>query len=100
MELLLVSPVRLLGDGLAACLSERNGVRLQSTVDDLRTLRVALSSRPVEVVLIDVTQGRRSKSIVFMQDDFVVLSAIPLLVLFLILQRQFISSVARTGIRG
>jgi len=57
MDLLLVSPVRLLCDGLAACLSERNGVRLQSTVEDLRTLRASLSSRPVEVVLIDVTQG-------------------------------------------
>lgn len=57
MDLLLVSPVRLLGDGLAACLSERSGVRLQSTVDDLRALRDSLSSRQVEVVLIDVTLG-------------------------------------------
>lgn len=57
MDLLLVSPVRLLGDGLAACLSERHGLRLQSTVDDLRALRDSLSSRQVEVVLIDVTQG-------------------------------------------
>jgi two-component system, NarL family, nitrate/nitrite response regulator NarL len=57
MDLLLVSPVRLLGDGLAACLSERKGVRLQSTVADLRALRDALSFQHIEVVLIDVTQG-------------------------------------------
>jgi two-component system, NarL family, nitrate/nitrite response regulator NarL len=57
MDLLLVSPVRLLGDGLAACLLERKGLRLQSTVADLRALRDALSSQQIEVVLVDVTQG-------------------------------------------
>lgn len=57
MNLLLVSPVRLLGEGLAACLSERKGVRLQSTVADLRAMRDALSSQQIEVVLVDVTLG-------------------------------------------
>jgi DNA-binding NarL/FixJ family response regulator len=57
MNLLLVTPVRLLGDGLAACLSRRKGVHLRATVPDIRGLRDALSAQQIEVALIDVTQG-------------------------------------------
>lgn len=57
MELILVTPVRLLGDGLSACFACRDGISLRSTFADLQGLRGALSMRQGDVVLIDVTQG-------------------------------------------
>ena len=57
MELIVVTPVRLLGDGLSACFSCREGVSLRATLADLHGLRNALSGTPAEVVLIDVTHG-------------------------------------------
>lgn len=57
MNLMVMTPVRLLGDGLAACFAGRGGVSLCATLSDLQSLRGALAQRQVDVVLIDVTQG-------------------------------------------
>lgn len=57
MELILVTPVRLLGDGLAACFACREGVFLRATLTDLQGLPDALSMWRAGVVLIDVTHG-------------------------------------------
>jgi two-component system nitrate/nitrite response regulator NarL len=57
MDLMVVTPVRLLGDGLRACFADRDGVSLCAILSGVACLHEALSARPVEVVLIDVTQG-------------------------------------------
>ena len=57
MNVAVLTPVRLFGDGLAACLRGRPGVTVAAIVHDLEALRKLLSSAPVEVVIVDVTQG-------------------------------------------
>ena len=57
MDLIVMTPVRLLSDGLAACFASREGVSLRDTVADLHCLRNALATQEVVVVLIDVTHG-------------------------------------------
>jgi two-component system, NarL family, nitrate/nitrite response regulator NarL len=54
MNIIVVTPVRLLGDGLAACLAD---VHTVTVVSDLAALREPLQRSCAEVVLIDVTQG-------------------------------------------
>ena len=57
MNIIILTPVRLLGDGLAACFSTRPGMNTRAVVNDLLALRETLSSGETHVVLIDVTQG-------------------------------------------
>src|SRR6476469_3438173 len=57
MNIIVLSPVRLLGEGLAACFSSRPDMRTLAVVDDLAGLRDSLATMEVQVVLIDVTQG-------------------------------------------
>jgi len=57
MNLLIFTPVRLLGDGLAASLASRHGVVVRAVVNALADLHGALSGNDVDLVLIDVTQG-------------------------------------------
>src|SRR5882724_4472017 len=57
MNIIVLTPVRLLGDGLAACFSGRPDMRVQGVLNDLASLRKRLVAAEVDVVLIDVTQG-------------------------------------------
>jgi two-component system, NarL family, nitrate/nitrite response regulator NarL len=57
MNVIVLTPVHLLGDGLAACFSSRPDISLLGMVNDLGALRDALATTAVEVALIDVTQG-------------------------------------------
>lgn len=57
MELVVVTPIRLFGEGLAACFLHRTEISLQATVCDLSGLRQTLEAMKVDIVLIDVTQG-------------------------------------------
>jgi len=57
VKIIVLTPVRLLADGLAACLSTRPEMVVLAAVNDLATLRDALSTTCAQVVLIDVTQG-------------------------------------------
>src|SRR5262245_22608552 len=57
MNLLILTPVRLLGDGLSACLASRTDIKVCSVVTDLTMLRAALTGLEVDVVLVDVTHG-------------------------------------------
>ena len=57
MNIILMTPVRLLGDGLAACLGARPQIHVTSVVRDLAGLRETLALGGAEVVVIDVTQG-------------------------------------------
>src|SRR5215472_17779497 len=57
MNIIVLTPVRLLGDGLVACLGTRPEIAILAVVADLSALRMALAATPVDLVLIDVTQG-------------------------------------------
>jgi DNA-binding NarL/FixJ family response regulator len=57
MELVVVTPIRLFGEGLAACFLRRAEISLQATVGDLSRLCEILETMKVDIVLIDVTQG-------------------------------------------
>src|SRR3954454_20691081 len=57
MNIIVLTPVRLLGDGLAACFRSRPDTCVLAVVDDLGSLRESLAAAEVDVVLIDVTQG-------------------------------------------
>jgi two-component system nitrate/nitrite response regulator NarL len=57
MHLIVFTPVRLLGDGLAASLATRSDVVVHAVVNAFADLRSALAACDVDLVLIDVTQG-------------------------------------------
>lgn len=57
MNIVVMTPVRLLGDGLAACCNQHSDITVAAVVNDLAALRDVLTTASVELVLIDVTQG-------------------------------------------
>lgn len=57
MNIIVLTPVRLFGDGLAACLSSPPDMCVLAVVSDLACLRETLATTEAHVVLIDVTQG-------------------------------------------
>ena len=57
MNIIILTPVRLLGDGLASCFSSRPDLNTLAVLNDLAALRETLSQTETDVVLIDVTQG-------------------------------------------
>ena len=97
MNIIIVTPVRLLGDGLAACLSQHSDISVCAIVDDLAALRKHLSDISADLVLIDVTQG------VDLDDTRSIAQAfpdIPLVALGLPEQRQAVIQCGRAGFRG
>jgi len=57
MNIVVLTPVRLMGDGLAACVMTRPDIVVRAVVNSLAALRDTLDRPPVDLVLIDVTQG-------------------------------------------
>jgi two-component system nitrate/nitrite response regulator NarL len=57
VNIIVLTPVRVLGDGLAACFSRRPNISVISVVSELTELRKLLTEAAADVVLIDVTQG-------------------------------------------
>jgi DNA-binding NarL/FixJ family response regulator len=57
MKVVILTPIRILGDGLQAYLSRRSEFCLIGIVPDIRALREALTKAHADLVLIDVTQG-------------------------------------------
>jgi DNA-binding NarL/FixJ family response regulator len=57
MNIIILTPIRLFGEGLAACINRRPGMSVLAVISDLESLRVQLSSSDVQLVLVDVTQG-------------------------------------------
>jgi two-component system, NarL family, nitrate/nitrite response regulator NarL len=57
MRLAIVTPIRILGEGLQACLGCRADVSLLAIVPDLAALRRSLDAGAPDVIVIDVTQG-------------------------------------------
>ena len=97
MKIIVLTPVRLLGDGLRACLGAHSDIVVTAVVADLSTLRCALDGESADLVLVDVTQGI---------DLFEVRSVataypeISLVALGLTEQRQDVIHCGRAGFRG
>lgn len=97
MNIVVLTPVRLLGDGLAACFSSRPKMRTIAVVNDLARLRDTLATTEIDVVLIDVTHG------VDLFDVRAIASQwpdVPLVALGLNEQRQEVIRCGRAGFAG
>lgn len=57
MKIIVLTPIRLLGDGLNACLAKFPEINVVSVVSDFSLLHCLLDSTVVDLVLIDVTHG-------------------------------------------
>ncbi|RYG57245.1 response regulator transcription factor [bacterium] len=55
MRVAVLSPVRLLGDGLSRCLNGRAGIEIINIVSDIGAMRAAMATSKVDVALIDMT---------------------------------------------
>ncbi|NOS74581.1 MAG: response regulator transcription factor [Methyloglobulus sp.] len=57
MEIIVLTPVRILGDGLKSCFSRRSDISICAIVSELASLRESLSNFTPDLILVDVTQG-------------------------------------------
>src|SRR3954471_10829925 len=97
MNIIVLSPVRLLGDGLAACLRSRPDVCVLAVVNDLGALRDSLAATDAELVLIDVTQGIDLFDVRAIASEW---PDVPLVALGLNEQRQEVIRCGRAGFAG
>lgn len=97
MKLIVVTPTRLLGEGLAACFNRHGAISLYATVRDLNQLRQSLQSASIDIVLIDVTQGVDLDEVRAVASDH---PQIALVALGLQEQRQDVIRCGRAGFGG
>jgi len=97
MNIVVLTPVRLLGDGLAACFSSRPDMRAIAVVNDLASLRDTLSTTETHIVLIDVTQGVDLFDVRGIASEW---PDVPLVALGLNEQRQEVIRCGRAGFAG
>ncbi len=94
MNIIILTPVRLLGDGLAACFSNRPDITTVVVVKDIAALRDILANTEIDVVLIDVTQGVDLYDIRAIAAEW---PGVPLVALGLAEQRQEVVKCGRAG---
>jgi DNA-binding NarL/FixJ family response regulator len=94
MNIVVLTPVRLLGDGLASCFSSRPDLTTVAVVNDLASLRILLSTMDIQVALIDVTQG---VELFDLREIAVMWPAVPLVALGLPEQRHEVIKCGRAG---
>jgi two-component system nitrate/nitrite response regulator NarL len=95
MKIVVLTPVKLLGDGLAFCLQSRSDT--VEVVKDLAAVRILLDACDVQVMLVDVTQGIDLfdvREIVLKWPD------VPLVALGLTEQKQDVIKCGRAGFAG
>ncbi|BBU33467.1 hypothetical protein BTHE68_72010 (plasmid) [Burkholderia sp. THE68] len=97
MNIILLTPVRLLGEGLEACFSHRPEISLTAVVNDLTALRNAFGSMPADLALIDVTQGIDLYDVRAVAVEW---PEVALVALGLAEQRQEVIRCGRAGFRG
>lgn len=97
MNIIVLTPVRLLGDGLAACFVSRPDMQAIALVNDLASLREKLSTTETHVVLIDVTQGVDLFDVRAIASDW---PDVPLVALGLTEERQEVIRCGRAGFAG
>jgi DNA-binding NarL/FixJ family response regulator len=94
MNIVILTPVRILGDGLAACFSIRRDTPSVVVVNDIASLRNILAKTEIHVVLVDVSQGVDLYDIRAIAAEW---SAVPLVALGLPEQRQEVVKCGRSG---
>jgi DNA-binding NarL/FixJ family response regulator len=94
MNIIILTPVRLLGDGLAACFSNHPDSTTIVVVKDIASLRDILANTEIHVVLIDVTQGVDLYDIRAIAAEW---SGVPMVALGLAEQRQEVVKCGRAG---
>ncbi len=57
MNIIIVTPIRLLGEGLAACINASPLMKATEILNSLDALRQSLESAATQLVLVDVSQG-------------------------------------------
>src|SRR5689334_9239313 len=97
MNIVVLTPVRLLGEGLAACFRARPAMTATALVNDLAHLRETLRNNDIHVVLVDVTQGIDLFDIRAIASEW---SSVPLVALGLNEQRQEVIQCGRAGFAG
>jgi len=97
VNIIILSPIRMFGDGLTACFSSRSNISVVAVVNDLARLRDTMETTETEVVLIDVTQGIDLFDVRAIATQF---PDVPLLALGLNEQRQEVVSCGRKGFAG
>lgn len=97
MNIIVLTPVRLLGDGLAACFGSRPDTCVLAVVNDLASLRDSLATTDVHVVLVDVTQGVDLFDVRAIAAEW---PDVPLVALGLNEQRQEVIQCGRAGFAG
>jgi two-component system, NarL family, nitrate/nitrite response regulator NarL len=97
MNVVVLTPIRLLGDGLASCLSRRPGFAVLAVVKSLHCLRDALNSAGTDLILIDVTHGIDLYDVRSIATDH---PEIALVALGLNEQRQDVIRCGRAGFAG
>lgn len=97
MNIIVLTPVRLLGDGLAACFSSRSDMCAVAVVNDLANLRDTLATTETQAVLIDVTQGIDLFDVRAIAAEW---PNVPLIALGLNEQRQEVITCGRAGYAG
>lgn len=97
MNVVLVTPVRLFAEGLAACLGSHPGISLCGTVSDLSSLRRALEVLQADAALIDVTQGVDLEEVRMLAGER---PSLALVALGLHEQRQTVIRCGRAGFAG
>lgn len=97
MNIIVLTPVRLLGDGLAACIGGRAGMCVLAVIKDLASLREQLMATLADIVLVDVTQGIDMFDVRAIAAEW---PAVALVALGLNEQRQEVISCGRAGFAG
>lgn len=95
--MIVLTPIRILGQGLEACLAARGDISLLAIVPDTTSLRAVLAKAGADLVLIDVTQG------IDLEEIRAVAAAFPelaLVALGLCEQRQDVIRCGRAGFVG
>ncbi|MET4023169.1 response regulator transcription factor [Bradyrhizobium sp. S3.2.12] len=97
LNIILLTPIRILGEGLEACLSRHTNICLLATVPDLTALRETINATTPDLVLIDVTQGTNLEEV---RSIAVEHPNIALMALGLSEQRQEVIRCGRAGFVG
>jgi two-component system nitrate/nitrite response regulator NarL len=96
MNIIVLSPVRSFGDGLADCLNRRPPL-CATAVSDFGHLREKLAATPTQVVVVDVTQGLEYFDVRSISAEW---PDVSLVALGLNEQRQEVISCGRSGFAG
>jgi DNA-binding NarL/FixJ family response regulator len=97
VNIVILTPVRLFGEGLGTCINRRSEMSVQAVLCDLESLRVQLSTSDVQLVLVDVTQGLDLFDLRAISHEW---EAISFVALGLTEQRHTVIQCGRSGFSG